>query len=181
LALHAIHAEIAGEDHVTEKYPPDFGDELRRLRTAAGLSLTQLAEKAHYSKGHLSKIETGMRLPTAGLARHCDAVLAAGGVLVALAAARRAAPRPAETVYLEPLVAGRPPASLTGLRAAAEPPLPVRFAFRPLVDRLHRLTGARAVLHSVLGFIMRAGDYARVLAEESAGTPRPTRVRRPFR
>ncbi|NBH03695.1 helix-turn-helix transcriptional regulator, partial [Amycolatopsis sp. SID8362] len=37
-----------------------FGAELRRLRHAAGLSLTELADRVHYSKGYLSKVETGL-------------------------------------------------------------------------------------------------------------------------
>jgi hypothetical protein len=62
-----------------------FGSELRRRREAAGWSLAALAAKVHYSKGHLGKVETGTKLPGDDLARHCDAVLAAGGRLVALA------------------------------------------------------------------------------------------------
>ena len=40
-----------------------FGAELRRRRVAAGLSLAQLAARIHYSKGYLSKIETGHKPP----------------------------------------------------------------------------------------------------------------------
>jgi transcriptional regulator with XRE-family HTH domain len=36
-----------------------FGPELRRLRVAADLSLTRLAELLYYSKGYISKVETG--------------------------------------------------------------------------------------------------------------------------
>ena len=61
-----------------------FGAELRRRRLAAGLSLAGLAAEAHYSKGHLSRVESGGKAPSAGLARRCDAVLRAGGDLVAL-------------------------------------------------------------------------------------------------
>ncbi len=61
-----------------------FGGELRRLRTAAGLSLAALAQQVHYSKGYLGKIETGTKQPGVDLARRCDAVLAAGGRLAAL-------------------------------------------------------------------------------------------------
>ena len=46
-----------------------FGEKLRALRTRRRLTLTQLAEhlgdKAH---GHLSEIEAGKKLPTAGMA-----------------------------------------------------------------------------------------------------------------
>lgn len=61
-----------------------FGDELRRLRRQAGLSLPQLAERIHYSKGYLSKVETGVVRPNRSLAKLCDVELDTGGVLAAL-------------------------------------------------------------------------------------------------
>jgi transcriptional regulator with XRE-family HTH domain len=48
-----------------------FGTELRRLRVAAGLSLGDLADVVHYSKGYLSKIESGDKPPNTALARRC--------------------------------------------------------------------------------------------------------------
>ncbi|MGH3808414.1 MAG: helix-turn-helix domain-containing protein [Pseudonocardiaceae bacterium] len=65
-----------------------FGPELRRLRESADLSLTRLAGLLHYSKGHLSKIETGIKRPTPELAQRCDALLGAEGTLAALVPAR---------------------------------------------------------------------------------------------
>ena len=62
-----------------------FGAELRKRREAAGLSLVGLSERVHYSKGHLSKIENGLKAPTAQLARLCDSAVGAGGELVRLA------------------------------------------------------------------------------------------------
>lgn len=64
--------------------PLQFGVELRRLRLAADMSLARFAESVHYSKGYLSRIETGKQPPTAALARRCDALLGAGGRLAAL-------------------------------------------------------------------------------------------------
>jgi transcriptional regulator with XRE-family HTH domain len=64
----------------------DFGVELRRRRSEAGLSLSQLAERVHYNKGYLSKIENGQKAPSEALARQCDVELKAGGDLRALAA-----------------------------------------------------------------------------------------------
>ncbi len=61
--------------------PTLFGAELRRLRIEAGLSLSRLAGILHYSKGYLSKIETGSKRPSADFARRCDAELSAGGKL----------------------------------------------------------------------------------------------------
>jgi hypothetical protein len=63
-----------------------FSAELRLRRQAAGLSLSGLARRVHYSKGYLSKIETGLKQPNADLARRCDAALDAAGELAALAA-----------------------------------------------------------------------------------------------
>ncbi|MEU6173363.1 helix-turn-helix domain-containing protein [Streptantibioticus parmotrematis] len=65
--------------------PHAFGTELRRLRVAAGWSLTRLARQVHYSKGQLSKVETGLKRPSAELARLCDTELSAKGALVDLA------------------------------------------------------------------------------------------------
>jgi transcriptional regulator with XRE-family HTH domain len=65
-----------------------FGEELRRRRIAAKMSLADLARTVHYSKGHLSKIETGAKSPAPSLARQCDAVLDAKGALAALALER---------------------------------------------------------------------------------------------
>jgi tetratricopeptide (TPR) repeat protein len=71
-----------GEDRVAE--PVRFGVELRRRRLAADVSLARLAESVHYSKGYLSRIETGRQGPTSSLAVRCDAFLEAGGQLAAL-------------------------------------------------------------------------------------------------
>ncbi|MFF7635643.1 helix-turn-helix domain-containing protein [Kitasatospora sp. NPDC008050] len=65
--------------------PESFGAELRRLRLAAGLTLTQLGAAVSYSKGHLSKIELGQKVPPTDLARRCDVMLRADGRLLALA------------------------------------------------------------------------------------------------
>lgn len=64
-----------------------FGTELRRLRTEADLSLAQLSKLVHYSKGYLSKIETGAKRPPLWLARRCDVVLGAAGELAGLVTA----------------------------------------------------------------------------------------------
>lgn len=62
-----------------------FGPELRGRRMAREVSLAQLAELVHYSKGYLSKIENGLRRPTAALARLCDSALHCDGALIELA------------------------------------------------------------------------------------------------
>ena len=61
-----------------------FGRELRRLRLASGLSLTDMTRLVHYSKGQLSKVERGIKRPSRDLVRLCDAELGAEGALIAL-------------------------------------------------------------------------------------------------
>jgi hypothetical protein len=50
----------------------------------AGITLTALAQRVHYSKGQLSKVERGLKAPSRELARLCDATLDAGGELASL-------------------------------------------------------------------------------------------------
>jgi Helix-turn-helix domain len=61
-----------------------FGEELRRRRLTAGLTLAQLAGLVHYSKAQISKVERGMKPPSRDLARLCDSVLQAHGALASL-------------------------------------------------------------------------------------------------
>lgn len=66
-----------------------FGEELRALRELRQLTLTEFARHAHYSPGHVSKIERGMKLPSLDFAEKCDRELRAGGRLVDLAIVAR--------------------------------------------------------------------------------------------
>jgi len=68
---------------------PTFGSELRRLRTAARVSLAELATRIHYSKGYLSKVETGLAQPNHTLATLCDVELDTGGTLFAMVPKQR--------------------------------------------------------------------------------------------
>ncbi|MFF3649227.1 helix-turn-helix domain-containing protein [Streptomyces sp. NPDC002181] len=61
-----------------------FPAQLRRLRVQRGLSLADMARRTHYSKGYLSKIETGAKRATHDVALRCDRVLEAGGTLLQL-------------------------------------------------------------------------------------------------
>lgn len=69
-----------------------LGAELRRWRESAGLSLAELAKRVNYSRGYLSKVETGRARVTARLADLYDRALETDGVLGRLA--RVTAPRP---------------------------------------------------------------------------------------
>jgi len=61
-----------------------FGPRLRALRAAKGLSLSAFARQLFYSKGHVSRVETGVQPASPEFARRCDAALDAGGELAAL-------------------------------------------------------------------------------------------------
>src|SRR6266702_2695573 len=73
---------------------PVFGPRLRELRTAQGLSLSELARRLYYSKGHVSRIEVGAQQPSAEFARRCDAELDTDGALSAMIASSRPEPVP---------------------------------------------------------------------------------------
>lgn len=60
-----------------------FGTLLRNCRLAAGISLGELARRINYSKSQVSKIENGLKPPTAMFARQCESVLSANGQLAA--------------------------------------------------------------------------------------------------
>ncbi|MEV6157846.1 tetratricopeptide repeat protein [Nonomuraea sp. NPDC052129] len=63
---------------------PTFGEEIRRRRVEAGMSLAGLAKLTFYSAGHLSKIENGLVFPPMRQAWGIDSVLRAGGAVAAL-------------------------------------------------------------------------------------------------
>lgn len=78
-----------GQEPIDQGELPDgatvsFPAQLRRLRGQRGLSLADLARQTHYSKGYLSKIETGSKPATFDVARRCDQVLRADGELLRL-------------------------------------------------------------------------------------------------
>ncbi|MGX1675179.1 helix-turn-helix domain-containing protein [Streptomyces sp. NPDC055400] len=73
----------------------EFGEELRKRRLQAGMSLTALSGAVHYSKAQLSKVERGLKTPSRDLVRLCDAALGADGALVVLAT--RTAPNTSDT------------------------------------------------------------------------------------
>src|SRR5688572_13105756 len=68
----------------------EFGLHLRRLREQAGLTQVQLAARLGYHHTYVSKIESGAREPRIAFASEVDDLLAAGGILLALATKARA-------------------------------------------------------------------------------------------
>jgi transcriptional regulator with XRE-family HTH domain len=61
-----------------------FGAELRRLRTAAGMSQEELGQQISYSGSLVGMVETARRAPTRDFAERCDAALETGGALARL-------------------------------------------------------------------------------------------------
>ncbi|KDN22117.1 helix-turn-helix domain-containing protein [Amycolatopsis rifamycinica] len=157
-----------------------FGAELRKRREAAGLSLAGLSERVHYSKGYLSKVENGLKLPTAQLARLCDSAVGAGGELVRLT--EKPAPTgpldviPADVGAFRPREEDAPPGSgappepgedaLADGDAAVLVPL-----FRDRLEsarRLAQLVGAPKVLP---GLIADTRAVRRIAAADPGGQP----------
>jgi transcriptional regulator with XRE-family HTH domain len=60
-----------------------FGALLRKYRLDAGISLRKLAREINYSQGQVSKVENGLKPPTAMFAKLCDRVLDTDGALAA--------------------------------------------------------------------------------------------------
>src|SRR5580658_3513514 len=58
-----------------------FGAELRRARTATGLSQEQLGQRVGYSGAQVGKVETGERAPSLDFAQRCDGALPDAGGL----------------------------------------------------------------------------------------------------
>ncbi|MEU8376088.1 helix-turn-helix transcriptional regulator [Micromonospora sp. NPDC048894] len=58
-----------------------FGQTLRRHRTAAGLSLRDLAALVNFQYSHISQVERGGRRPTRTMAEACERALHSGGAL----------------------------------------------------------------------------------------------------
>ncbi|WP_184727558.1 helix-turn-helix domain-containing protein [Saccharopolyspora phatthalungensis] len=67
----------------------EFGQTLRRLREAAGLSQPQLARQAYMSQSSICRYENGKQTPDTTTAQHLDDVLDAGGALAATPRTRR--------------------------------------------------------------------------------------------
>ncbi|MGH3571639.1 MAG: helix-turn-helix domain-containing protein [Pseudonocardiaceae bacterium] len=73
-------------DQLDQAICREVGAEVHRLRSDRGWSLAELSTKAHYSVGHLSKIENGKKRVTPEMARAFDEAFGTGGVLTGLLA-----------------------------------------------------------------------------------------------
>ena len=88
-----------------------FGDALRELRTMRGWTPAVLAEKTHFSRGHVVNVENGTRRPSIQLAKACDEVFGTGTRLVQLVPSPE--PRVVRTV-LRPMQLPRVPRVFIG-------------------------------------------------------------------
>lgn len=61
-----------------------FGAELRRLRSAVGMSQEDLGQRVVYSSSLIGMVETARRAPARDLAERCDEALGTGGALTRL-------------------------------------------------------------------------------------------------
>ncbi|GAA1603751.1 hypothetical protein GCM10009789_67210 [Kribbella sancticallisti] len=68
-----------------------FAAVLRALRLSRGMSLRELGRQITYDYSHLSRIESGKSVPSAGVAEKVDDLFGAEGYLTRLASAERAA------------------------------------------------------------------------------------------
>lgn len=166
-----------------------FGAELRRRRMAAGLSLRDLAALVHYTRGHLSKVETGHAWASPELGRLCDAALNADGALITLT--RAADTAGVAGVPALPAIQQWPDLSLRGLvgaseaRAAADAFQDVftrmralgqrvrpAFLLQPLIAHGQTLSGlavsaSGADKARLLGLAARITEYAGWMAQEA--------------
>jgi len=67
------------------EFDPRFGERMRALLDARGLSYRALAARVYQSKSHLNDIANGRKAPTPEVAQRLDEALGAGGELLALA------------------------------------------------------------------------------------------------
>ncbi|MYR44374.1 helix-turn-helix domain-containing protein [Streptomyces sp. SID5910] len=161
-----------------------FGPELRRLRLEARLSLTALSVALNYDKGHLSKVERGVRSASPELARRCDAFLGANGELQGLVLSADTGPVADETSTAPSfwsigrravLASGTASLIDLGLRlggqtsSAAGPLLP---SFRAQFDQLRKL--GQSTAPKVLLPLLET--QTRTVAGLAADTPSATRA-----
>lgn len=181
----------------------EVGPELRKYRLKAGISLADLARRANYSKGYLSKIENGRVPATAEVLRICDTALAAGGELAALVERTHL---PAEPVLIGGMGGGEEVMWVTGMHAdgsgwalpmnrrdalfagvssyiglqlqphpSRRPPAlrPALEGFRTLFEQVRRL-GQTTGPGMVLPMVIAQTQTVRGMAARAAGSPERT-------
>lgn len=121
----------------------EFGRRLRSRRRQAGLTQLQLGLRVGYHHTLISKLESGLREPPAGLVRRLDAVLETGGELAAIVAAPRGVPPARTRPSLDrKLFGAMPGADTAGDREAWDPRLwPRELPAEGLACPLHGTSG----------------------------------------
>ncbi|MET9955561.1 helix-turn-helix transcriptional regulator [Streptomyces sp. NPDC006339] len=131
------------------------------------MTLDGLAARVHYSKGQLSKVETGRQRPTAELARLCDGAVGAGGALAALAPTAAGPAQPSRRLVM---TAGAASALALGVPSA-----PVPAAAEGVADAVggQLLDGVRALFEQFrrLGQTAPASVVLPALAAQTRSLP----------
>lgn len=139
---------------------PRFGAELCRRRLAANISLRGFAKLVHYTPGHLSKVEHGLKPPSRALVLRADELLGAGGELRALIL-----PPQAESDSDGEVVTPLLPDSVTGLGVAD--PARVLASCRHMFG-LVRSVGQGSRPADLVSVARHQADILAAVAEQSA-------------
>ncbi|RLK53680.1 helix-turn-helix domain-containing protein [Actinokineospora cianjurensis] len=150
---------MAGHASGQSAHWPEFGRRMREWRRRAGLTQAQLGLRVGYHHSLISKLESGVRVPPAGLVDCLDQILGADGELIALCREPAREPDPPQRTLLS-LLPG----------AGVEPvPVAVRFWPATLPE-----DGIGCPLHGHLGCAVPDLDTARdVLALVGPGKTPP--------
>ena len=100
-----------------------FGAELRRRRSAAGMSQEQLGHAVNYSAALVGRVEVGERVPGPDFARRCDEVLDSGGLFAHLRESMNSDVHAYPTWFREFVEREREAASIREFNALAVPGL----------------------------------------------------------
>lgn len=100
-------SEDRGGSNPTESMRIEFGRELRRCRTDAGLSQAALARRISYHRAYVSQVELARECPSERFALACDKALGADGALVEILCGREDSAGTSRR-YLRRAPAGRP-------------------------------------------------------------------------
>ncbi|QOC93994.1 helix-turn-helix domain-containing protein [Micromonospora craniellae] len=97
-----------------------FGEVLKSMREAAGVSLRALAERTYYSKSEIARVESGQRPPTSGLVAAYDTALGTAPLLTTLLALDGEDHTMQRRALLATLTAATGAAGIAGVTAVAE-------------------------------------------------------------
>ncbi|MGW0392904.1 helix-turn-helix domain-containing protein [Streptomyces sp. NPDC003042] len=134
---------------------------MRTLRLERGWSLSRLSELVHYSKGYLSRVENGSRMPSLELARLCDHTMGTDGELARLLTTDGP---------LEPV---RRPEAVEGTEGAGAPAPPARPVPAQL-PAVGQMWGRHGELARVEAFLARQRGPAVIALDGIGGVGKTT-------